>query len=127
MRRLLLDTHAFLWWLADEPQLGVKAREAIAESRNVIFVSAASVWEISIKRQLGKLDAPNDLERIIEDEGFTPLPITPFHGEQAGNLPLHHRDPFDRMLIAQAQAEGLALMSSDTAFAAYAIRVIPAH
>ncbi|MGC3873665.1 type II toxin-antitoxin system VapC family toxin [Halomonas sp. GXIMD04776] len=127
MRRILLDTHVFLWWLADDPQLGANAREAIAESRNTIFVSAASIWEISIKRQFGKLDALNDLDRIIEDEGFTALPITLFHGEQAGNLPLHHRDPFDRMLIAQGQAEGLALMSSDTAFVAYGIRVILAH
>nr|WP_297460595.1 type II toxin-antitoxin system VapC family toxin [uncultured Halomonas sp.] len=127
MRRLLLDTHVFLWWLADDPRLGITAREIIAEPRNTVFVSAASVWEISIKRQLGKLKAPDDLERIIEDEGFISLPIAPFHGEQAGNLPMHHRDPFDRMLIAQAQTEGLVLMTADNAFPPYGIRLIQAQ
>ncbi|WP_048305680.1 type II toxin-antitoxin system VapC family toxin [Halomonas sp. PR-M31] len=127
MRRILLDTHAFLWWLADDPQLGTKAREIIAEPRNSIFVSAASVWEISIKKQLGKLEAPCDLKNIIEDEGFIPLTIDPFHAEQAGNLPMHHRDPFDRMLIVQSQAEGLTLMTSDAAFKHYAVRTLPAR
>lgn len=124
MRRLLLDTHAFLWWLADDPQLGSKARDSVADGRNAVYVSAASVWEISIKRQLGKLTVPDDLERIIDEEGFLALPIAAFHAEQAGNLPLHHRDPFDRMLIAQAQAEGLTLVSADSAFTAYGIRLL---
>ncbi|TDX27600.1 PIN domain nuclease of toxin-antitoxin system [Modicisalibacter xianhensis] len=127
MRRLLLDTHAFLWWLADDPKLGSRARELIADSQNRVFVSAASIWEISIKKQLGKLEAPDDMERILEEEGFLPLAIEPFHGEQAGNLPMHHRDPFDRMLIAQAQAEGLTLVTADNAFPPYGIRLVSAY
>ncbi|MGV6807163.1 MAG: type II toxin-antitoxin system VapC family toxin, partial [bacterium] len=105
MKRLLLDSHVFLWWLSDE-SLSTDAKSLIADERNQVFVSAATVWEISIKRALGKLQAPEDLQRIVEEEGFTPLPISLFHSEQAGKLPPIHRDPFDRMLIAQAQAEG---------------------
>ncbi|WP_342238793.1 type II toxin-antitoxin system VapC family toxin [Inquilinus sp. OTU3971] len=126
MRAVLLDTHAFLWWLANDPALGRLAREVIAEPRNRIFVSAATAWEIEIKRQLGKLTAPADIEAVVEEKGFSKLPISFFHGQQAGALPPHHRDPFDRMLIAQAQAEGLELMTADPIFRAYAVRLIEA-
>ena len=126
MRAVLLDTHALLWWLADDPALGPSAREIIAEPRNRVFVSAAMGWEIAIKQQLGKLTAPADIETVVEQKGFAKLPISFFHGQQAGALPLHHRDPFDRMLIAQAQAEGLELMTADPAFRAYAVRLIEA-
>lgn len=126
MRRLLLDTHVLIWWLTDDPKLGPRARAMIADERNEVYVSAVSAWEISIKRALGKLDAPEDLGSILEDEGFEVLPITFFHGEQAGRLPLHHRDPFDRMLIVQAQAEGLELVTSDGAFVAYGLLTIDA-
>ncbi len=124
MRRLLLDTHTLLWWLADTPALGPASRALIAEPGNVIFVSAASIWEIAIKKALGKLSAPEGLDAILEEQGFEALPIEVFHAEQAGILPRHHRDPFDRMLIAQAQAEGLALVSADPQMAAYGIRVL---
>jgi PIN domain nuclease of toxin-antitoxin system len=126
MQRLLLDTHVFLWWLVDDPRLGPEAREVIADPDNTVFVSAASGWEIGIKRALGKLDAPGDLEREVERSGFAHLPVTFFHGEQAGALPPHHRDPFDRMLVAQAQAEGLLVLTADNHFRMYGIRVLSA-
>lgn len=127
MRRLLLDTHVFLWWLADDPRLGPESRTAIAEPGNAVFVSAATAWEIAIKRALGKLEAPEDLDSLVEQEGFTHLPITFFHGEQAGALPHHHRDPFDRMLVAQAQAEGLVIITRDLRLKAYGIRTLNAQ
>lgn len=124
MKRLLLDTHVLLWWLADDPQLGTGARAAIADPRNQIYISAVSTWEIAIKTQLGKLQAPIDMESLIELEGFSPLPISLFHGQQAGHLPPLHCDPFDRMLIAQASAEGLVLVSNDDQIIRYGIRVM---
>lgn len=127
MKRLLLDTHVLLWWLADDPVLGAAARAHIADSRNEVFVSAASTWEISIKRTKGLLQAPDNLDTAVEDEGFSKLPISLFHGESAGALPEIHRDPFDRMLIAQAQAEGLELITSDSEIPKYGIRVLDAR
>ena len=126
MKRILLDTHTLLWWLADSPLLGAQARSLIADTRNPIYVSATTTWEIAIKRAEGMLEAPDDMDRIVEDEGFEKLPITLFHGEQAGSLPEIHRDPFDRMLIAQAQAEGLELLTKDSEIPAYNIKVIDA-
>ena len=126
MRRLLLDTHALLWWLADDPRLGPRARTLIGDERNEAYVSAVSAWEISIEQALGKLDAPEDLDAIVTEEGFAKLPITFFHGERAGLLPALHRDPFDRMLVAQAQAEGLDIITADERIAAYAIRTVMA-
>ena len=126
MKRLLLDTHTFLWWLADDPSLGEKARAVIADGRNDVYVSAASIWEISIKRALGKLEAPDDLEQVVEDENFIRLPISLFHAEAAGKLqPLHH-DPFDRMLVAQAQSEGLTLVTADEHIPGYGVHTLPA-
>lgn len=127
MRRLLLDTHALLWWLSDDPALGADARQMIGEPRNQVLVSAASIWEISIKQAKGMLEAPEDLETLVEDEGFTKLPISLFHGQQAGKLPEIHRDPFDRMLIAQAQAEGLELVTADGIIPQYGVRVVSAR
>ena len=126
MKRLLLDTHALLWWLSDDAQLGKETRGAISNPRNQVYVSAASTWEISIKKTIGKLSAPDDMDAIVEDEGFDKLPITLFHGEQAGLLPEHHKDPFDRMLIAQAQAEGLIIVTNDEKIARYHIRTMDA-
>lgn len=123
--RLLLDTNALLWWLADEG-LTVKAREAIADSANLVAVSAVSAWEISIKKALGKLAAPDDLEHQVQTGGFTPLPITIAHGVAAGQLPRHHDDPFDRMLIAQALAEGLTIVTRDKRFDEYSVALMPA-
>lgn len=127
MRRLLLDTHVFLWWLADHPRLGAEARAVIQDSGNEMYVSAASGWEIAIKRQLGKLQVPDDLDAAVEAEGFSHLPISFFHGEQAGLLPSHQRDPFDRMLVAQAQAEGLAIVTADPKLALYGVRTLDAE
>jgi PIN domain nuclease of toxin-antitoxin system len=127
VKRLLLDTHALLWWLIDDSSLGINARRQIADPGNVVYVSAASIWEISIKRALGKLTLPEDIFEVIEAEDFLPLPMVAFHGQQAGQLPPHHQDPFDRMLIAQAQAEGLTLISADAAFPQYGIRVFDAR
>ncbi len=124
MERLLLDTHVFLWWLADDPRLGNTARKAIGDGRNQVYVSAASGREIAIKRTLGKLDAPGNLDAMVAEAGFLHLPITFFHGELAGTLPRHHRDPFDRMLVAQAQAEGLTLVTNDRGIAAYGVRIL---
>ncbi len=126
MKRLLLDTHALLWWLSDDADLGEKAKEAIADPRNQVYVSAASTWEISIKRALGKLEAPDDMSSIIEEEGFIPLDISLYHGDQAGQLPDLHRDPFDRMLVAQAHAEGLIIVTHDAAITQYPVRATAA-
>lgn len=127
MRRLLIDTHVLLWWLVDDPSLGVTARSLIREPRNFIHVSAASLWEIAIKRSLGKLRAPEGMNGLIEQEGFLPLDISLFHGERAGDLPLLHRDPFDRMLVAQAQAEGLDIITADSRIGQYGVRTVDAR
>ena len=126
MRRVLLDTHALLWWLADHKALGKRAREIISNGRNTIYVSAATTWEISIKKAKGLLSAPDDIDGIIDEEGFEALPITTFHGEQAGQLPEIHRDPFDRMLVAQARAEGLEILTRDAEIPKYGVKVINA-
>jgi len=122
---LLLDTHALLWWLADDPKLSPKSHELIANPTNQVVVSAISGWEIGIKQALGKLDV--DPERVlaeVQDNGFTLLNVNFKHGLAAGALPPHHRDPFDRMLIAQAQCEGLKLISIDGVFSDYDVDVI---
>jgi PIN domain nuclease of toxin-antitoxin system len=121
--RLLLDTHALLWWLADEG-LTDQARDAIADPANLVMVSAASAWEISIKKALGKLSAPDDLELQVDESGFAPLPISIGHGIAAGQLRRHHEDPFDRMLIAQAHAEGLTIVTHDRRFADYQVATL---
>ena len=123
--RLLLDTHALLWWLADEG-LTPQAQGAIADPGNLVAVSAASAWEISIKKALGKLAAPDDLEQQVQAGGFSPLPISTAHGVAAGQLPHHHEDPFDRMLIAQAFAEGLTIVTRDKRFGNYGVALLPA-
>lgn len=111
--RLLLDTHIFLWWRDDSPQLPGAARAAILDRRNEVLVSAAVAWEIVIKRALGRLRFIGPVEEAIAAEGFTPLSITSAHTDEVAHLPLLHRDPFDRLLIAQAQVEGLTLVSAD--------------
>jgi PIN domain nuclease of toxin-antitoxin system len=126
MRRLLLDTHTFLWWLIDDRRLGSAARALIAEANNQVFVSAATAWEISIKKSLGKLEAPDDLDSVVEDEGFDRLAISFFHGERAGVLPQLHRDPFDRMLVAQSQAEGLEIITADESIRQYGVKTLDA-
>jgi PIN domain nuclease of toxin-antitoxin system len=121
-----LDTHALLWWLTDDRSLPASARKLIARGSNTIVVSSASAWEIAIKVRLGKLpmavDLVADLERVLIQESFEALAISVDHSVRAGLLPGPHRDPFDRMLIAQSQAEGLPIVSNDAAFDGYGVR-----
>jgi PIN domain nuclease of toxin-antitoxin system len=117
--RLLLDTHALLWWATLHPALSAKAKRAIANEASEVYVSAASAWEIAIKTRIGKLDWPvatSGVHEYVVGQGFRPLPISIEHAERAGQLLIDHRDPFDRMLIAQAQAEDLHLVSHETLF-----------
>jgi PIN domain nuclease of toxin-antitoxin system len=123
---LLLDAHTILWWLADDPGLDPLARSAIADPMNDVLVSAASIWEIEIKRALGKLVAPIGLVTALSEAGFDVLPITGHDAQQAGSLPTHHRDPFDRMLVAQADRVGALVVSRDRAFLAYGTDVLGA-
>jgi PIN domain nuclease of toxin-antitoxin system len=124
--RLLLDTHVLLWWLADDRRLGPRTRELIGDADNNVYVSAASAWEISIKRALGKLKAPAVLNDIVLDAGFELLDISFAHGERAGALPPLHNDPFDRMLVAQALIEELLFITSDKTLAAYELDLVDA-
>ncbi len=126
MERFLLDTHALLWTLTEPRKLSKRARAALEDAQNDVFVSPVSVWEIAVKRALGKLRAPDNLEAGIKDQGFIPLSLTFFHAEQAGALPPHHGDPFDRMLVAQAQAEGLILVTRDARIPLYGVRTLTA-
>jgi len=123
--RVLLDTHVLLWWLLDEDVIPLAARAAIADEANDTFVSAASAWEIAIRYKTGKLPSAGplmvNLENAILDEGFGGMSVTLRHGELAGSLPLHHKDPFDRMLIAQALAESLTLISNERLFDNYGV------
>ena len=123
---LLLDTHALLWWLMDDDRLGPAAREGIAEPQNFCAVSAATVWEIAIKVALGKLDVPADIEEQLGREGFATLEVSAEHAWAVGRLPPLHRDPFDRVLVAQCRLEGLTLVTHDETLAAYAIPVLRA-
>lgn len=120
--KVLLDTHVLLWALADDPALRDSHREAIEISE--LYLSAASVWEVGIKRALGKLDVPDDIFDVAARAGCRPLPITWAHAEAAAALPAHHADPFDRMLIGQAICEELVMLSTDKMFTRYPVEVI---
>lgn len=109
--QLLLDTHALIWWLSNNPTLSSQARTAIANPHNFVFVSAASAWEIAIKKSLSKLEAPDDLAHQVERKKFKPLPISIEQALLVEKLPLHHQDPFDRLLIAQAQSLKLTIVT----------------
>jgi PIN domain nuclease of toxin-antitoxin system len=126
--RALLDTHALLWWLSDDPALGKAARKFIAETRNTVVISAASAWEIATKVRLGKLptgaDLAADFVGYLEREGFELMAISAEHAIRAGLLAGSHKDPFDRMLVAQAQAEGLLIVSNELVFDEYGVRRI---
>ena len=115
--KLLLDTHAFLWWITDDAQLSPKARELISDSNNTMYWSAASSWEVSIKYALGRLPLPETPEEFLPAElgknCIESLSVIDAHAFQAGCLPRHHADPFDRMLVAQAQIESLVILSND--------------
>jgi PIN domain nuclease of toxin-antitoxin system len=121
--RLLLDTHVFLWWRGEPSRLTAEAQESIA-SADVVFVSVASAWEAAIKVSLGRLELPDTIEAGVLASGFEKLFISFSHAERAAGLPLLHRDPFDRMLIAQAQAEGLTLVTHDRLLAPYDVELL---
>ena len=118
---LLIDTHILLWWLADDSALSFKARSLISDECNLIFVSTASIWEIIIKKAIGKLEAPDNIEETLKENQFRELPITLRHVIAIGHLPNHHKDPFDRMLIAQAKCETLTLMTADEKLTFYEV------
>lgn len=126
--KALLDTHALLWWLDGDERLSMVARECMANPDNQIFVSAVSAWEISTKVRIGKLPGAvmvaERYQQCLDEQGFESLSITTEHALRAGNLPGPHRDPFDRMLIAQSQATGIALISNEALFDQYGIRRI---
>jgi len=126
--KALLDTHAFLWWISDDPRLSEKAREIIADGRNELFFSAASGWEISIEAGLGRLEVPEDLQRFISDQlsrnAIQALPIYLSHAVHTGSLPVHHRDPFDRILVSQAILEQIPLLSADPRISHYPVEVV---
>jgi PIN domain nuclease of toxin-antitoxin system len=124
--QLLLDTHTLLWWLSKDPTLGPEAADAIRDGSSLVAVSAASAWEISIKRAIGRLESPADLEVQLANHRFTPLPVTIPHAVRAGELPPLHADPFDRMLVAQAELEGLTVVTRDENIPRYGISTLPA-
>jgi PIN domain nuclease of toxin-antitoxin system len=128
MARFLLDTHAFLWWVNDAPDLTGAVRLAIADAGNACFLSLASCWEMAIKSSLGKLRLAKPVERFVSDQlavnGFSLLNIELHHAARVEKLPFHHRDPFDRLLIAQAMAEKLTIISADTIFAEYGVKIL---
>ena len=125
--RLLLDTHVWLWWLGDDRRLGRRARQALGNPRNEVYVSAASAWEIAIKSALGKLRLTKvDLEAEIAANGFRELEVRTRHAIRAGGLGPVHEDPFDRMLVAQAQVEELAVVTGDRMFERYGVPVLEA-
>ena len=123
--RLLLDTHAFLWWVADSTALSKRARRAIADAHNECLVSTASCWEMDIKVSIGKLELPGRVERFVPHHmmlnGFRELPIDLPHAAGVARLPFHHRDPFDRLLASQALSEDLPIVSADSSFGKYGV------
>lgn len=122
--KLILDTHAALWWLSGDERFGSSAEEHLTDTTNQVLLSAAVVWEVAIKRSLGKLDAPGDFAPTLLGAGAHPLPISLDHAAAVELLPRHHRDPFDRLLVAQATIERAAVVSADEALHAYDIRVV---
>jgi len=117
--RILIDTHLILWWLANDPFLSGQARSLIGDPENTVFVSAVSIWEIHIKVNLGKLRLPPEFKEQLAAQSFESLPVTASHASQVSLLPSHHRDPFDRILVAQALVERLTLLTADEHVAAY--------
>jgi PIN domain nuclease of toxin-antitoxin system len=125
MPRALLDTHSFLWYVTADPKLSATAERLISTGSNEVFLSVASVWEIAIKVSIGRLPIPEPLETFIPEQlghnRIRLLPIEPKHAFEVARLPLHHRDPFDRLLISQARVEGLPIVSADSAFDSYPV------
>ena len=126
--RLLLDTHTFLWWVANAPELSHRARRAVGARDNECFFSAASCWEMAIKVSIGKLELEGTAERFVPDQlavnGFQELPVEIRHAARVSRLPFHHRDPFDRLLVSQAVEEDLTIVSADPIFRRYGLKPI---
>jgi PIN domain nuclease of toxin-antitoxin system len=131
MNGLLLDTHVLLWWLQGSRRIGARARALIDNPESVVWVSAATAWEMAIKSALGRLDLGEALDvclpRELQANGFRPLAVSVVHAVGIGRLPAHHRDPFDRLLIAQALTERLTIVTADPVFAAYGIDALDAR
>ena len=125
--RILLDTHVLLWWMQDSPSLATQAKDLIRDPENTVFVSAVSLWEIWLKQSLGKLELPVDFTEKLAAESFESLPLMASQTRQVALLPWCHRDPFDRMLVAQAQVENLVLLTADQALVAYGAAVTVAR
>jgi PIN domain nuclease of toxin-antitoxin system len=123
---LLLDTHVLLWWLDDNQNLSQSARTVIADGNNLVFVSAAVIWEIQVKQALGKLKIPANFRKVLDQQGFELLDITVEHAYAVGKLPPYHRDPFDRILVAQAEVEKMTLVSRDNHIKKYKVPLINA-
>lgn len=123
---LLVDAHALLWWLGDDPALNQPARSAIADPANEVLVSAATIWELAIKRAVGKLELADELPDVVQQAGFGGVPVTMDDAWAAAALPPHHRDPFDRMLVAQASRLDAVIVTRDAAISAYEVAVLPA-
>ena len=121
---LLLDTHVVLWWLTDAPELTDDLKQRL-DHEPAVYLSPATVWEVAIKQSIGKLPEPQNLPEVVIDAGFRHLPVTVEHAVAAGRLPLLHRDPFDRMLIAQARCEGLTLVTRDPQIHRYEVDLLP--
>jgi PIN domain nuclease of toxin-antitoxin system len=124
MMKILLDTHILIWWLSDASRLSQTEIDLITDSDNFIFVSAATAWEIAVKKTIGKLESPDDLPAALAVNNFLELPITIEHSQKLYQLPLHHNDPFDRIMIAQAISEDLTFMTRDAKIALYDIRIV---
>lgn len=124
--RLLVDSRVLLWWLQADPRLAATVAEAMEDGDNALYLSAASVWELSIKQSIGKLRVDVDLRSHAIEQGFIELPLTGAHATAIRDLPFHHKDPFDRMLVAQATVEGLTLVTADDALAAYGVPLLSA-
>ncbi len=122
--KLLLDTHILIWWLSQDRRLSQLETDLITDPDNLIFVSAATAWEIAVKRMIGKLEAPDDLPAALAANNFFELPITIEHSQKLYQLPLHHNDPFDRIMVAQAMSEDLTFMTRDAKIALYEVRTI---
>ncbi|MEW5762516.1 MAG: type II toxin-antitoxin system VapC family toxin [Bacillota bacterium] len=126
--RVLLDTHVFLWWITDDERLSPRAREVMVEGRNTLVLSAASGWEMAVKAQLGRLSVAGDFASFLSEQlalnGIDTLPVTMAHALHVFELPAHHRDPFDRLLVAQALLEGMPIVTADPEIARYPVEVI---
>jgi PIN domain nuclease of toxin-antitoxin system len=123
---LMLDAHALLWWLGDDPRLSEAARRSVADPANEVLASAASVWQLEVKRLAGRVDAPSELLEALEDAGIESLPVTAADAVDAARLPIHHKDPFDRLLVAQARRLDAVVVTRDRAIASYDVHVLTA-